>query len=381
MMHFHKIKNLFFLSLAILLVFLAQPAKAQTPSQAYIDLMASLEEYVQGDLYGKVSSVLYDPEVIPPAEDYINFCKQVYKELGMQVKEYSSKMKAEEVASAMTFTQNMMVQLGELYLDRGQELETAAKMAFFEAYFEGVGLYEGMNRLSEDLARSTMMTMYAAMDIPFGMPNSQIGDYIQALPEPRRELFMASALLNDMSMLFDGFERSEQRMAEFSKNYPKSPFLPQLQSNLQSLEKLREGAVVENFNFVDMEGKTVSLADYKDKIIYLDLWASWCGPCIQTFRTKTPDFEKALRDREDVVLMYISIDDKEDPWKNYLSKNPMRGVHLYAGQGFEADIMKYFKVWGIPRYIVLGKGNTIVRVNAPRPGDEALDLLESLKGS
>ena len=53
----------------------------------------------------------------------------------------------------------------------------------------------------------------------------------------------------------------------------------------------------------------------------------------------------------------------------------MNGVHLFAGQGFEAEIMRYFKVWGIPRYLILGKGNKILQVNAPRPGDEAYEAL------
>jgi hypothetical protein len=59
----------------------------------------------------------------------------------------------------------------------------------------------------------------------------------------------------------------------------------------------------------------------------------------------------------------------------------MGGVHLFAGKGFEAEIMKYFKVWGIPRYLIIGKDNKIIDVNAPRPGDEAFEVLKEISGS
>ena len=183
-----------------------------------------------------------------------------------------------------------------------------------------------------------------------------------------------------MLMLTGSYEDSEMAVSDFSKNYTNSTHLANLKEGLVSLEKLKTGSVVEDFSFVNLEGEKVNLSDYKDKVIYLDLWASWCGPCINTFRTKTPDFEKQLRAYDDIVLMYVSVDDQQAPWKNYLDKNPMRGVHAYAGQGFEADIMKYFKVWGIPRYLIIGKDNRLFNANAPRPGDEAVAALLEAKG-
>jgi thiol-disulfide isomerase/thioredoxin len=224
-----------------------------------------------------------------------------------------------------------------------------------------------------------MMSVHGALGIPFGMPNEQVPAFIHELEDPKREMFMAALIQNDMMMLTGGYDKNKSQVEGFKRDYPQSVYNGNLDKGLVSIEKLREGAVVENFSFVDLEGNQVSLGDFKDKIIYLDLWASWCGPCINTFRTKTPEFETKLRDREDVVLMYISIDEKEEPWRNYLSKNPMRGTHLFAGKGFQAEIMQYFKVWGIPRYLIIGKDNKIIDVNAPRPGEEAFEALSKIQ--
>lgn len=354
---------------------------AQNSSPANQKLMQDMDKYIQQELYSEVSQVLFDVEETPSIESYIAFSKGVKSSFDQIVSRNFAGLEETEKANAKFYSQAMMIQLGELYLERAQELSPREKINFLDSYISGIGLDKEINGLSDDLARSLMMSLHSAMGIPFGVPNYQIENYIESLPEPKQELYRAAMILNETVMLSGGYEVAERQVKEFQQLYPSSGFLPQLQIALASLEKLKEGAVVENFAFVDMEGNRVSLADYKDKIIYLDLWASWCGPCINTFRTKTPAFAEKLKDQRDVVLMYISIDEKPEAWKNYLSKNPMGGVHLFAGKGFEAEIVRYFKVWGIPRYLILGKDNKIIDVNAPRPGDEAYEALIQIGGN
>jgi thiol-disulfide isomerase/thioredoxin len=343
--------------------------------------MNGLENYVQNELYGKVAAVLYDVDELLPAEDYINFVQQIKKELDGFLKDNAAGLDVSEKKDAKIFANTMLVQLGDLYLDRGEELDTTEKLEFLERYFGETGLESSILELSDDLARSMMMSVHAALGIPFGMPNEHVASFVNELDEPKKEMFLAAMIQNDMLMLTGGYDENKDQVDRFKSAYPQSIRIGNLEKGLISIEKLRAGAEVENFSFTDLEGNQVSLSDFKDKIIYLDLWASWCGPCINTFRTKTPEFETKLRENEDVILMYISIDEKEEPWRNYLSKNAMRGVHLFAGKGFEAEIMKYFKVWGIPRYLIIGKGNKIIDVNAPRPGDEAFELLFNISGS
>lgn len=361
-------------------LFFSLTVKAQDYSESYVNYMSGLENYVQNDLYGKVSSVLYDVEDAPSKEDFISFVKEIQKEMNQFYLDNAGELIEDEKSIAASFTHTMLVQLGELYLDRAQEMEVEERLVFLKEYLSKTNLDQDIKNLTDDLARSLMMAMHSAMKIPFGMPNTDVADQIKSISGDQGELLAASSIMNDMLMLTGSYEDSERAVSDFSKNYTNSTHLAKLKDGLISLEKLKTGSVVDNFSFVNLEGEKVSLSNYKDKVIYLDLWASWCGPCINTFRTKTPDFEKQLRAYDDIVLMYVSVDDQQAPWKNYLDKNPMRGVHVYAGQGFEADIMKYFKVWGIPRYLIIGKGNKLFNANAPRPGDEAVAALLEAKG-
>ncbi|MDX5477787.1 MAG: TlpA family protein disulfide reductase [Cyclobacteriaceae bacterium] len=367
------------LMLSLLMLTLAFSSWAQAPSSGYMEYMAGLQNLIQNDLYGKISAVLYDVEEAPAPDAYITFCKEMDQELRGYYEQHSNKLNEEEKKNAFSVGQSMLLQLSDLYMDRNQDLKQKDKVAFVNTYFTELALEKDIQFLNEDLSRAIVMTLHGALGIPFGMPNNDVENLINSQEEPRKELFRAAFINNEMAMLNKSINEIELMTAEYKSDYPNSTHIQDMEANLVSLEKLREGSLVQDFSFVDLEGKQVSLADFKDKIIYLDLWASWCGPCINTFKTKTPFFEKKLNDREDIVLMYISIDDKEESWKNYLSKNPMKGVHLYAGNGFDAEIMKYFKVWGIPRYLIIGKDNKLVSPNAPRPGDEAYEALSSLK--
>ncbi len=368
-------------ALLVLLAFFLQDAFAQQPTQAYQSFKSKVEGYIQDDLYGKVSAVLFDADEAPLAVDYINFSKQVKAEMYAMLEKEVKSMSESEKKSAKSYVDQMMVQLGELYLERASDKEPEEKLAYFHQFLQNTGLIEGVDFLTEDLGRSLLMGLHTAMEVPYGISDAELNAYINQLEPASREFLKAAAIMNDMGNLVKPYTELERDLNQFATGFPESRFKSSLQANFKELEKYKEGAIVADFNFVDLQGNTVSLKDFKDKIIYLDLWASWCGPCINTFRTKTPEFEKQLRPFEDVVLMYVSIDEKQDPWKNYLSKNEMRGIHLFAGKGFEAEIMKYFKVWGIPRYLIIGKDNKIVTVNAPRPGDEAFALLSGLSAN
>ena len=370
-----KILPLFLLAFIFSLKLFAQEA-----SPAYLEYMKGLENLIQNELYGQVSEILYDAEEVPNTASYISFCKEVQGKLDEYYQQYAGSMEANERGSANQFSQVMMIQMAELYLDRAQDMDVPEKQEFFKEYLSQMEYFEGITALNEDISRSISMNLHAVLGVPFGMPNGEVGAYIQTESEPAKELYQAAFLINEMSMLNMDFGELEKLTSNFKESYPTSHHISKLENTLLSLENLKEGALVQDFSFVDLEGNVINLSQFKDKIIYLDLWASWCGPCINTFRTKTPDFEKKLRDHDDIVLMYISIDEKQDPWKNYLDKNPMRGIHLFAGKGFEADIMKYFKVWGIPRYLIIGKDNKLISPNAPRPGDEAIEILKEMSG-
>lgn len=153
-------------------------------------------------------------------------------------------------------------------------------------------------------------------------------------------------------------------------------------NNTGSVSKKTEGVSSgtgnEAISFTDVNGKKVRLNDFKGKVVYIDFWASWCGPC----RAMMP-YSKALHEKltekqkKQIVLLYISIDGSEEPWRKGMKDLDIQGVNVISPGNWNSDACHYFQINSIPRYMIMNKKGEIVDSNAKRPADPTLldDLL------
>ena len=125
---------------------------------------------------------------------------------------------------------------------------------------------------------------------------------------------------------------------------------------------VRVGEMAPDFEMENEYGNMVKLSDFRGKVVFIDVWATWCGGCVEGL----PDF-MALRDqykdRKDVVFLTISDDGIEGKahWQNFLKEKKYTGKipHLLINNNkdrFEED----YCITGIPRYILIDKEGKIV---------------------
>lgn len=138
-------------------------------------------------------------------------------------------------------------------------------------------------------------------------------------------------------------------------------------------------------NYVDVKGGTKSLSDFKGKYVYIDVWATWCGPCIQQI-----PFLKDIKNEyknKNIVFLGISTDDPrksggsweaaEQKWRTFVKEKELGDVQLWSGQDY--SFQQAYQINGIPRFILIDPNGNIVNSEAPRPSDPALkNLLNSL---
>ncbi len=144
------------------------------------------------------------------------------------------------------------------------------------------------------------------------------------------------------------------------------------------LKKLN-GTVSPPFNFENHKGGFTSLESLKGKYVYIDVWATWCGPCRQEipFLQKT---EEAYHGKN-IEFVSISIDEQKnhEKWNQFVKDKNLGGIQLLADKDWKSDFVQGFKINGIPRFILISPEGKIVNVDAPRPSSpELVTLLDSL---
>ncbi len=132
-----------------------------------------------------------------------------------------------------------------------------------------------------------------------------------------------------------------------------------------------------DFNFKDINGKNVSLKDLAGKYVYIDCWATWCGPC----RGELPHLQELEHQYKGKNIHFVSIscDQNKEAWEKMVKEEKLGGIQLHYGN--DNSFMNFYLITGIPRFILLDREGKIIKANATRPSDpETIKTFNALEG-
>jgi thiol-disulfide isomerase/thioredoxin len=112
-----------------------------------------------------------------------------------------------------------------------------------------------------------------------------------------------------------------------------------------------------DFKLKNIEGKDVSLSEYKGKVVLLNFWATWCGPC----KAEIPGFvELQEKYRDQLTIVGYSVDDTAELAKKYAAEYKMN-YPILLGEGREDVQDAYGPIWGIPASFIISKDGRVCR--------------------
>lgn len=179
----------------------------------------------------------------------------------------------------------------------------------------------------------------------------------------------------------------EKLSAEFQKMQSKAQqeFMTQMTAeNTKQLlinEKLIIGKPSPSFkNYESDKGKKVSLSDLRGKYVFIDVWATWCGPC----KYEIPYLKEleAKYHGKNITFLSISVDRQKDKekWKKMIIKEVLGGIQLLADKEIESQFIKDYFIEGIPRFILLDPQGNLISYDTPRPSEPELITLFDEQG-
>jgi len=136
----------------------------------------------------------------------------------------------------------------------------------------------------------------------------------------------------------------------------------------QRVAKLK-GNPSPQFNYENHKGGKTALSELKGKYVYIDVWATWCGPCIGEipFLQKLEEEFKGKK----IAFVSISVDEKRnhDKWKKMVTDKNMGGIQLFADNDWKSEFVKAYGINAIPRFILIDPNGNVVMANAFRPSN------------
>lgn len=205
-----------------------------------------------------------------------------------------------------------------------------------------------------------------------GVQNETLGEKLKTVSDPAEQTKLIEGLLTKIetdikdpamdesfrSILSQQIQGQRQQMAEMAAQSAKN-------------EKMK-GQPSPSFAYENFKGGTTKLEDFKGKYVYIDVWATWCGPC----RQEIPFLQKVEEKYhgKKIEFVSISVDQMKDheKWKKMVTEKSLGGIQLFADKDWSSAFVQAYGINSIPRFLLIGPDGKVIDPDAARPSDPAL---------
>ncbi len=127
------------------------------------------------------------------------------------------------------------------------------------------------------------------------------------------------------------------------------------------LKTLAVGSPFPDFNETDIHGKPISVGNYKGKIVLVDFWATWCGPCVGELPNVLKTYEKYHAKGFEIVG--VSLDSDKSSLTAFIRSKKMSWQQFFDGQGWKNKIAQKYNVRSIPAAYLIDKDGNLLAKN------------------
>lgn len=169
-----------------------------------------------------------------------------------------------------------------------------------------------------------------------------------------------------------GIDGADSMITVFKATVSNKYLNNKLNETIEPWLRLKSGLDAPNFIAKKRDDVEVPLSDLKGKRVYIDVWATWCGPCIREIPA-LKKLEAELHD-ENIEFVSISIDEAKDKekWLTFIEEKELTGLQLMAENDWQSDIATAYNIKGIPRFLLIDEAGKIISANAPRPSSPTI---------
>lgn len=226
----------------------------------------------------------------------------------------------------------------------------------------------------------TMLALSFANEEGDKVAKDSLGTVFMQVKEESRNLFdsivthykdsyVSAIIINEHLVKERSFGELQSLYAQLTDRVKQSAPGQKLKQTLESLRLTGIGQPAPDFTLQTPAGKSLSLSDLRGKVVLIDFWASWCGPCIKEIPNVKKIYEKY--NGKGFEIISVSLDNKRENWTQAIAKHQLPWLNVCSLKGWQCPVVKQYNVSGVPAMFLIDAEGKIAATDLR--GEQMLD--------